>query len=78
MGIKIVHHPPYCPDLAPCDFWLFPKLRGCHYETIEGMKEAVMKVINMLTQEDIHGAFQKLLGWHNKCIAAGGDYFEED
>ena len=42
------------------------------------MKEAVMKVIDMLTQEDIHGAFQKLLEWYNKCITAGGDYFERD
>ena len=41
------------------------------------MKEAVMKVINMLTQEDFHGAFQKLLEWYNKYIAAG-DYFEGD
>ena len=55
------HHPPYSPDLAPCDFWLFPKLRGCRYETIEEMKEAVTKVIDTLTQEDFHGAFQKLL-----------------
>ena len=60
MGIKTVPHPPYSADLTPCDFWLFPKLRGCRYETIE-MKEAVMKVIEMLTQEDFHGAFQKLL-----------------
>ena len=36
--------PPYCPDLAPCDFLLFPKLRGCRYETIEEMSEAVTKV----------------------------------
>ena len=64
------------PDLAPCDFWLFPKLRGCRYETIEKMKEAVMKVIDTLTQEDFHGTFQKLLERYNKCIAAGGDYFE--
>ena len=42
------------------------------------MKEVVMKVIDMLTQEDFHGAFQKLLEWHNKCIAAGGDYFKGD
>ena len=42
------------------------------------MKEAVMKVIDMLTQEDFHGAFQKLLEWYNKCIAAGGGYFEGD
>ena len=78
MGIKTVAHHLYSPDFAPCDFWLFPKLRGCRYETIEEMKEAVMKVIDTLTQEDFHGAFQKLLERYNKCIAAGGDYFEED
>ena len=42
------------------------------------MKEAVTKVIDTLTQEDFHGAFQKLLERYNKCIAAGGDYFEGD
>ena len=78
MGIKTLPQPPYSPDLALCDFWLFPKLRGCCYETIEEMKEAVMKVIDTLTQEDFHGAFQKLLERHNKCIAAGGDYFKRD
>ena len=78
MGIKTVPQPPYSPDLAPCDFCLFPKLIGCRYETIEEMKEAVMKVIDTLTQEDIHGAFQKLLKQYNKSIAAGGDYFEGD
>ena len=70
--------PPYSPDLTPCDVWLFPKLTGCRYETIEEMKEAVTKVIDTLTQEDFRGAFQKLLEWYNKCIAAGGDYFEGD
>ena len=34
MGIKTVPQPPYSPDLAPCEFWLFSKLRGCRYETI--------------------------------------------
>ena len=39
------------------------------------MKEAVTKVIDTLTQQDFHG---KLLERNNKCIAAGGDYFEGD
>ena len=78
MGIKSVSQPPYSSDLAPCDFWLFPKLRGCRYETIEEMKEAVTKVIDILTLEDFHWAFQKLLEQYNKCIAAEGDYFEGD
>ena len=42
------------------------------------MKEAVTKVIDTLTQEDFHGTFEKLSERHNKCIAAGGDYFDED
>ena len=78
MGIKTFPQPPYSPDLAPRDFWLFPKLGGCRYETIEGMKEAVTKVIDTLTQEDFYGAFQQLLERYNKRIAAGGDYFEGD
>ena len=76
MGIKTVLQRPYSPDLAPCDFCLSLKLRGCRYETIDEMKEAVRKVIDTLTQEDFHGAFQKLLERYNKYIAAGGDYFE--
>ena len=82
MVIKTVPWPPSSPDLAPYDFWLFPKLRGCRYETVEEMTkmtiEAVTKVIDTLTQKAFHGAFQKLLEQYNKCIAAGGFYFKED
>ena len=78
MGIKTIPQRPYSRDRAPCDFWLFPKLRGC-YETIEAvMKEAETKVIDTLTQEDFDGAFQKLLERYNKCIATGGDSLEGD
>ena len=62
MGIKTVPHPPYNPDVAPCDFWLFPQLRDCRYETIKEMKEAVT-----LTEEDFHGAFQRC--WNGKTSA---------
>ena len=78
MGIKTVPQPPYSPDLAPCDFWLFPKLTGCRYEIIEEMKEAVTEVIDTLTQEDFHGAFQKLLERYKKCIAAVEEYLKWD
>ena len=58
MSINTVPYTTYSPDLAPCDFCLFPKLRGGRYETIEEMKEVVTKVIDTLTQEDFHGVFQ--------------------
>ena len=70
MGIKTVPHRPYSPNLVPCDFWLFPKLRVCRYETTEDRKEDITKVIDTLTEEDFH--------MYNKCTAARGDYFEED
>ena len=78
MGIKTVPQPPYSQDVAPCDFWLFPKLRVRRYETIEEMKGAVKNVIDTLKQKDFYGAFQKLFEGYNKCIAAGGDYLEGD
>ena len=49
MSIKTVPQPPHIPDVAPCDFWLFSKLRGCRYETMEEIKEAVTKLIDTLT-----------------------------
>ena len=62
MGIKTVPHPLYSPALASRDFSLFPKLRGCRYETIEEMKEAVTKVIHTLTQEEFHWGLQEVVG----------------
>ena len=77
MGIKTVPYLHYSPDLAPCDFCLFLKLRGSRYETTEEFKAAVTKVIDTLTQADFHGTFQKL--WERyRCIAASGDNFEGD
>ena len=52
---------PIVQTLVPVTFGYSLKLRGCCYETIEEMKEVVMKVIDTLTQEDFHWAFQKLL-----------------
>jgi len=76
----IIPHPPYSPDLVPCDFWSFTKLkenlRGSRYETVEEMKETVTRVIDTLTQEDFQGAFQNLLERYNKCIAVGTEYLE--
>ena len=78
IGIKTVDPPPYNPDIASCDFCLLPKLkeklRGCHYVT---SKEAIAKVIDTHTQEDLHEAFQRFLERY-KCIAGKGDYFEGD
>ena len=62
MSIKTVLQPPYSPDLGPCDFCLFSKLRGCRYETNEEMKEAVMKVIDTLTKRGLPWGLAEVVG----------------
>ena len=79
MDIKTVLHLPCTPDLVPCDFWLFPKLAGCRYETIEEMKEAVTKVIDMLKQEDFHGEIVGTVQVHcnrSRLLRKGLEYYQ--
>ena len=71
MGINTVPDPPYRQDLSPCDFWLFIKLRGCRYETIEEMKEAVTNVTAWWGEnESLHHGVSPKSGrpefWKNK------------
>ena len=79
MGIKTVPTLPIVQTLLPVTFANSLSSEAVvHYETIEEMKEAVTKLIDMIIPEDFHGAFQKLLERYNKCISAGGDFFEGD
>ena len=66
--IKILKHPPYSPDLSPCDFWLFPlikqRLRGSSYDTINDVIMDFYKEINKLTVTDFHKCFDT---WIKRC-----------
>ena len=80
MGIKTVSHPPYSPDLVPCDFWMFPrlkeKLKGHRFEDVDDVKEAVTEALDTFTLEDYQRAFKKWLERYTKCIELAGFYFE--
>ena len=67
MGIRTVRHPLYGPDLAPCDFCLFPK--AVVMRQLRRWKRLWWRSLTCL-HEDFHGAFQKRLQRYNKCIAA--------
>jgi predicted acetyltransferase len=75
-------HPPYSPDLAPADFFLFPKmkmqLKGRRLHSIADIQCELQKVMDLLTQNDIEAAFQQWQEHRDQCIAAQGDYFEGD
>jgi hypothetical protein len=58
----VIHYPSYSPDLAPCDFFLFPKmklkLKGRRFDTIEEIKAESQRVLDTLRVKDFQEAFQ--------------------
>jgi len=78
--VKLMPHPPYSPDLAPCDFWLFPKLKkklgGRHFERVENLACAVQAVVDEIPKEEYIECFQSWQKRLKRCIEVNGNYFE--
>ena len=74
--------PPYSPDMAPCDFFLFPKLKrpmkGRRYATIDEIKTASKEELNKITKNDFWKCFEDWKKHWHKCIISNGNYFEGD
>jgi len=81
-AITVADHPPYSPDLAPCDFFLFPKvkkvLRGTHLDTVAECQASFTRELKALTPEAFKDCFSKWSARWGKCIEAEGEYFEGD
>ena len=81
-NMTTVPHPAYSSDLAPWDFYLFPKmkiwLKGQCFVSIEEIQAELQQVLNTLTQADINECFQKWQNRWDRCIQAQGAYFEGD
>jgi transposase len=74
--------PPYSPDLAPCNFLLFPKLKnalkGQRFADVSDIKSNVKKLLRGIPETSFQDCFQQ---WHHrltKYIASQGEYFEGD
>ena len=80
--ITTLHHPPYSRGLAPCDFFLFPKLKGIlkgtSFEGVEDMKASVRNHLKTITKEAFSQCFKAWSTRMEKRIKANGEYFEED
>lgn len=78
--VKLLPHPPYSPDLAPCDFFLFPKIKkmlaGKKYNKIEHLSRAVQAVVNSISQEEYYKSFESWQRRLQRCIDVEGEYFE--
>ena len=78
----IVPQPPYSPNLSPCDFWLFRKLkrplRGHSLDTIEEIQAESKKALKAIPEIEFKKFFDDCKERWHKCIISGGDYFEGD
>jgi hypothetical protein len=80
--MTIISPPLHSPDLAPCDFVLFLKMKlrleGRRFDTIEEIQAESQEVLNALTLENFHGCMESWIKRWDRCIHAQGDYFEGD
>ena len=78
--VTTLDHPPYSPDLAPCDFFLFPKLKsvlkGNRFEDIDDIKDETTSLLKNIKEEDFSTCFSAWKTRMQKCIDQQGDYFE--
>ena len=79
-GLDVLDHPPYSPDLSPCDFWLFPRLKemlaGHRFESGCGIGSAVCQCLQHIPKEDYRAAFWKWVDRCKMCVEADEAYFE--
>jgi hypothetical protein len=80
--IPVLEHPPYSPDLAPCHFFLFPKIKsaliGTRFESIDAVKAKATEVMKKLSEMDLQHCFQQGEIRMGQCRGRGGDHFEGD
>lgn len=77
-GVKLVRHPPYSPDLAPCDFWLFDyvKQRLNVHTDVESQKRQITSILRSIPKEEYKKTFDKWVERMQMCINNQGQYFE--
>ena len=80
--ITMLEHPPYSPDLAPCDFFLFPKiksaLKGTRFESVDAVKPKATELTNKLSEDDLQHCFQQWKIHVEWCRDRRGEYIEGD
>jgi transposase len=80
--ISVVPNAPYSPDLAPADFFLFPKLKttlkGRRFQTKEDIQENAIRELPAITENAFLETFQQRKKRWERCIASRVDYFEGD
>ena len=81
LNIETPAHLPYSPDLAPCDFWLFPVLKdslwGTCYKNRGELTQAMTGSLRVMSHNGLAHVFRTWESRMNKCIEYKGGYFEK-
>jgi [histone H3]-lysine36 N-dimethyltransferase SETMAR len=81
MKLTVIKHPPYSPDLAPADFFLFPQLkkvlRGKRFENVATIQRKVKRVLRKIPESRFKNAFESLYTRCCICVSNGGEYVEK-
>ena len=79
-GVYVLEHPPYSPDLAPCDFFLFPRLKkklaGRKYTSRQKLGAAIFNLLRDIPEKDYEKAFKNLIKRLKLCVSVKGEYSE--
>jgi hypothetical protein len=80
---KSAPHPPYSPEFAKCDFFLFPRMKGQkkgkRFVDVREVKKKTLEVLNNISTEEFQKCFQQWEKKHwYKCIESKGEYVEGD
>jgi histone-lysine N-methyltransferase SETMAR len=80
IGFELLPHPPYSPDLAPSDYYLFPQLKkflkGTKFDSNTEVEQTAEAWFRGQTSEFYLDGLKKLEHRCNKCIVMKGDYVE--
>ena len=80
--VSVLPQPPYSPDMAPYDFYLFPKLKilmkGQCYNDVDAIKQKTDDELRCISRESFKQCMQEWVKWWDHCISSSGCYFEED
>jgi len=80
-NIPVVRHAPYSPDMAPCNFWLFPhlktQLKGTQFQSRNIIRNTTVK-LHSIRKEAFQKCFEQWRNHWEKCVQSQGDYVKGD
>ena len=80
IGLTLLPHPAYSPDLAPCDFYLFGRLKNCllgkRFSTDDELNKSVLDSLHEISHQELRRVFINWILRLNKCIHVAGEYIE--